>query len=317
MNKKLLVGIGIGIVVIAGVVAFIRQGNPQLGTQELLKKEIQVGTDVCAEFPKEWVSTVLKKPIVKTEEHSSTGLNVCQYYVDDNNFVTLRLNELGFENQKKGQETLGRTLTTNDAIPMTHFVAMQENNLINDIVLEITPNQFIAIDRSSTKAASETEIVTFAVGVAQRISQGENQEVGSAVNATSSPTKKTEGNTVPLPQDTDVVNTFLSLIGEGKASDAVMMMPSKITGDDSTKQAFGVQFSAMKSVKVKKMEASSQADWTDTWHQYMVTLDVVMDPSSANNPIPFYGYEKGENVRFITLVKEGNQWKIEGLATGP
>jgi hypothetical protein len=49
----------------------------------------------------------------------------------------------------------------------------------------------------------------------------------------------------------------------------------------------------------------------------MVTFDVTMDPSSANGPIPYYGYDQGENVRFVTIVKEGNQWKVEGLATGP
>jgi hypothetical protein len=135
--------------------------------------------------------------------------------------------------------------------------------------------------------------------------------------STVEPTKTTEANTVPLPQDKDIVTTFFTLIDEGKASDAVMMMSSKITGTDSIKQDYGVQFAAMTSVKVKKIEESSKSDWTDSWHQYMVTLDVVMNPSSSGGAIPFYGYEKGENIRFITLVKEGNLWKIEGLATGP
>lgn len=123
--------------------------------------------------------------------------------------------------------------------------------------------------------------------------------------------------TVPLPQETDIIRLFVNLIDEGKVNDAVMMMSSKITNDDSTKQAFGVQYAAMTSVKVKKIEDSSKTDWTDSWHQYMIILDVVMDQSSADGPIPYYGFEQGENVRFINLVKEGNQWKIEGLSTGP
>ena len=120
-----------------------------------------------------------------------------------------------------------------------------------------------------------------------------------------------------LPQEKDLVQNFISLIDEGKASDAVMMMTANITGDDPTKQAFGVQFAAMDSVQVKKIEESSRADWTDSWHQYMVTLDVVMNPSSAGGPIPYYGYEKGENIRFITLIKEGGSWNVEGISTGP
>lgn len=122
---------------------------------------------------------------------------------------------------------------------------------------------------------------------------------------------------IPLPQETDIINNFFQLIDEGKAGDAVMMMSTSTINDDSTKQAYGVQYAAMTSVKVKKIEESSRGDWTDSWHQYMITLDVVMDPSSANGPIPYYGYEQGENIRFLNLVKEGNQWKVEGLATGP
>ena len=135
--------------------------------------------------------------------------------------------------------------------------------------------------------------------------------VTEVVNA--SPTK----GEAPLPQEIDIIRTFINLIDEGKTSEAVMMMTSNITNDDSTKQAFGVQYNAMESVKVIKIEESSKADWTETWHQYMVSLDVVMNPNSSGGPIPYYGFEKGDNIRFITLIKEGGQWKIEGLATGP
>jgi hypothetical protein len=122
---------------------------------------------------------------------------------------------------------------------------------------------------------------------------------------------------VPMPQTEDIIQNFFNLIGEKRASDAVMMMTSKIVNDDSTKQSYGVMFAAMKSVIVRKIEESSKSDWTDTWQQYMITFDIVMDPDSANQPIPFYGFENGENIRFVNLVKENNVWKIEGLATGP
>lgn len=313
MNKNLIFGIGIAVVI--GLVIFFRGNTPQTKKPPTLKKEVTVGADICSEFPKEWVQTVINKTVIKTEKLESSGTNVCQYYIDENNFVTLRLNNLSFEDQKKGQETLGKKITTNDKIILNHFIALQDNNLINDIVLEIKPNLFLAVDRSSTKAASETEILDFAIKVAERIKNGENQ--GLVSDPTVEPTKKTENNTVPLPQDTDIVNNFFLLIDQGRASDAVMMMSAKIISDDSTKQAFGVQYAAMTSVKVKKVEESSRGDWTDSWHQYMITLDVVMDPSSAGGPIPYYGYEQGENVRFLNLVKEGKMWRIEGLATGP
>lgn len=81
--------------------------------------------------------------------------------------------------------------------------------------------------------------------------------------------------------------------------------------------AYREQFTAIDSMKVSKLEESSKGDWSETWHQYMATLNIEMDPSSANGPIPYYGYDKGENIRFINIIKEDSQWKIEGLATGP
>lgn len=119
------------------------------------------------------------------------------------------------------------------------------------------------------------------------------------------------------PQETDIIRTFFSQINEGKVSEAVMMMSKSTTSDDSIKQAYGVQYASINSVKVSKLEESSKRDWSETWHQYMATLDMEMDPASASGPIPFYGYTNGENIRFINLIREGDQWKIDGLATGP
>jgi len=147
------------------------------------------------------------------------------------------------------------------------------------------------------------------------IQQSDNQ--GLVSTSTSVPTQQLTTAVVPLPQDSDILNIFFQLISDRKPSDAVMMMSSTIVNDDSSKQAYGVQFNAMTSLKVQKVEQSSKADWTDTRHQYMVTFDVVMDPNSANGPIPNYGYDEGENIRFVNLVKEANQWKIESLSTGP
>ena len=120
-----------------------------------------------------------------------------------------------------------------------------------------------------------------------------------------------------MPQEADIIHTFFNLVNEKKMSEAVMMMSSDIINNDGIKQSYGVQFSAMKEVKVLKISDSMKAEWTDTRHQYQVSLGIVIDPNPVRNPIPYYGFENGENTRFITLVKEGSRWKIEGLATGP
>ena len=149
----------------------------------------------------------------------------------------------------------------------------------------------------------------------QKTTITESQKLVSA--PITEPIKNLVTETVSLLQEKDIIRVFFRFINEGNPSDAVMMMTSNIVGDDSLKQAYGVQFNAINSVIVKNIEESSKADWTESKHQYMVTLDTVMDPSSANGPIPYYGFELGENIRFINLIKEDGQWRIDGLLTGP
>ncbi|MFH0773665.1 MAG: hypothetical protein V1922_05135 [bacterium] len=172
-------------------------------------------------------------------------------------------------------------------------------------------------------------VVLFIFGFAIFNSQKQNnpnttKSLESTIEKSSSPTvisvspsvAITQGS-VPLPQETDIVRTFFLLIEERKISDAVGMMIDSITTDDSRKQAWGVQLNAIKSVKVLDVVPSIPEEWMENKHTYKVILDVVMDPSSATAPIPYYGYERGKNIRWITLEKSGNTWKIIGIATGP
>jgi len=119
---------------------------------------------------------------------------------------------------------------------------------------------------------------------------------------------------VPLPQEEDVINNFFSFINNGDADKAALMMK---TSNDSERQAWAVQFAAFNYVQVLKMEKANESEWTDNKHIYKVTLDVIMKPESGDAPIPYYGYQNGENIRFIILEKDGNIWKIAEITTGP
>jgi len=283
--------------------------NPTISITE--NKGLSIGEDICTEFPKEWTGSVLNKPITKTERLNSSGTHVCQYYFDNTNFVTLRLNNLSAENQKKGQITLGRTITTNEKIQMDHFIVQQENGLINNTVLILNPNLFLAVDRSSTKAASEEEIINFASAVSNRILKGDFKT--SLVTPT-----ENKNNTVPLPQETDIVRSFFEIIGEHRPSDAVMMMTPINTNNDSIKQAWAVQFNAFKSMKIISVEPSMQSDWTENIHSYKITLQVEMKPEAASaQPMPNYGWDDGENIRWIQIEKINGKWMIGGIGTGP
>jgi hypothetical protein len=141
----------------------------------------------------------------------------------------------------------------------------------------------------------------------------EKAHIGSQ---TISPTtiEKETGGGVPLPSDEDIIRSFVDLIENGEASGAALMMKTK---NETELQTWAVHFNAIKSFKLLKIEKTNEDQWTDNKHIYKVVLDVWMDPSSADAPIPYYGWQNGENTRWITLEKVGDIWKIAEIATGP
>jgi hypothetical protein len=140
-------------------------------------------TDMCKEIPAEWVSQAIGKAIVKSEAGPGQA-DYCQYYTEWSEdyykipggtnmpggpFVALNYENLSVENQKQGNEYLGRKIETNDKIKMEHFLSVQEDGLINSIYLVIDPSHFVSVDRSSGKVLSEEETVDFAVKVAEKL----------------------------------------------------------------------------------------------------------------------------------------------------
>ena len=134
------------------------------------------------------------------------------------------------------------------------------------------------------------------------------------------PTVSSENSIVPttkLMNTQGVVENFLQNISEKKISEAVSMMTKTAVPDDATKQAWGVQFAAFTKLSVQKIEPSMQEAWTTMQETYQITMDVEMNEDSANGPIPYYGYDKGVNIRWISVEKEGSDWKIAGISTSP
>ena len=126
-----------------------------------------------------------------------------------------------------------------------------------------------------------------------------------------------ENGSVPMLQEADIVRIFFTLINEKQINDAISMMTPKMIGDESQKQAWGVQFNSFKSLKVSNVEESMKEEWSDSQHNYKVTLDVQMKPEAAQVPIPYYGWDEGSNIRWVTLEKISGIWKISSIATGP
>lgn len=127
--------------------------------------------DICGQFTQQYMENTLGKKIAKIEPSKIDELYNCKYYLADkpNDYVMLILDYLSTENQKKGQEFLGRKVISDSSIPMDNMVAYQENNLINTIHLNLGSDKFIAIERSSAAALTEQENLDLAKKIGEKI----------------------------------------------------------------------------------------------------------------------------------------------------
>lgn len=120
-----------------------------------------------------------------------------------------------------------------------------------------------------------------------------------------------------LAPEEELIANFYGLIDNRQIPEAISLMSSNAVPDDSAKQAWGVQFNAIRSVNIMNMEAVSQDTWTDNSKVYKVTLEIYVDSSAADAPIPYYGYVDNPNIRFITVIKDTNgRWYIDQIGTG-
>jgi len=128
------------------------------------------GLAVCDEVPKTLVSDVIGKSITETEDFSTQNDTGCNYYTNKSNFeyVLVKVVYTSAEDQKKGQEMLGRSITVNPKIAMNHFIAMQPDGNINAIYLVMAPEKFVRIDRTGG-AATNDQLLDLSVKVANII----------------------------------------------------------------------------------------------------------------------------------------------------
>jgi len=127
--------------------------------------------DVCEQFTIKYMEGLTGKHIFRTSS-VTPGSSVCQYFISEQNKNMMFQIDVGFfnvEDQKKGQEFLGRRVESDKRIPMENFVVYQENGLINKIYLVLGPDKFVGIDRSAADALAETEIMDLAIKLGNKL----------------------------------------------------------------------------------------------------------------------------------------------------
>lgn len=150
-----------------GVIVPRRTDSTTTQSTRPMEGQYSFGLSVCEEVPEEMVANIIDQSIQETESLSTSTDTSCKYFtdIDKNEFVLIQVSYLPAENQKKGQEMMGRIITGSQSIPMEHFIAMQEDEQINAIYLVMTPEKFVRVDRTS-KNVDNDQLLNLATQVA-------------------------------------------------------------------------------------------------------------------------------------------------------
>lgn len=303
MNKKLFAVLG-GLAFVAFLGASCGGGGPTAGGPSGGGGGGPLITDMCSQFSPEWMKEVTGKTIAKAETKNDG--TYCQYYTEYSEdfyklpggetspggpwFAMNYENTLLVENQKKAHEGfLDHKIETNPKIGMEHFVAVQEDGLINEIFLVLGESSFLSITRSSGKVLSEEEVINLAAKVAEVLKKG-----------------------VPKPKQAESqmerAREFFQFLADKKIDEALSMMDANQT----TKEGWRTNFKTIQSLRIKGVNPVFEEEWTSSRQVFKFDLDVKVTSEGEG-----YGWNQGQNARWISLQKNGETWQIHELANNP
>ena len=324
-NTLLILCFGLLMVALAG--AGCAPAADQASDQATGKKG-DVGDNICAQFDADFTYSAIGKPIAYMNASPSGDIAYCQYFTDYKDdfykvggttqpggpWIAINAVDLSVERQKRAAEVLGWTVQTDERIKMEHFMSVQEDGVINKIDLVINPDRYVSLNRSSAAVITNEELIIWTSLVAEKI-QGrlsldikenplgnEVRPFGGLLSAEPEEAPEVGESQQAVAQD------FLNFLSEMKWDEAVAMMDANA----ATKAMWKTNFETIKSLEVKKIETVYTEEWTDSRQVFKATLDVSVTGQGEQ-----YGWNNGENFRWISLQKNSGAWQIHELANNP
>lgn len=106
---------------------------------------------------------------------------------------------------------------------------------------------------------------------------------------------------------------FLGHLGTEDVFWTIHQMSSRLCPDDAAGRLWLEAFSSRETAEVLSIEAIRLEEWTRDWEAYKVVLRV-----ETAEPPERFGWENGENTRWVTLVPQGaGGWKVDEWSANP
>jgi len=271
--------------------------------------------EICSAFPAAWVGESLGKPIVKTDV-SLLGIRECKYYLsyDEAYYklpngatspggpnVTIIQENLDIETIKRGYEYGNGSWKSGEGFAMEAVLMYNSKGHLVDVDIVLGPKDYVRLN-SLNKALTEEELIAFGKKVAEYIKSGKAQGTEPA-----SETSEGAANSTGSADAESTVDSFFGAIGKGDPASAVDLMDA----NQQTKNMWKDSFGAISSLTVKSLEPIYQSEWTAERETYKAKLEVKTKGGNT------YGWENGDNTRWVTLQKSDGKWLVHELANNP
>ncbi|MCJ7469893.1 hypothetical protein MUO74_05265 [Candidatus Bathyarchaeota archaeon] len=111
----------------------------------------------------------------------------------------------------------------------------------------------------------------------------------------------------------DIIRYFFELIDQGITTEAADLLDSSLAPDSNSKQQWKSAFDGFESVEVTSKEPFNEQSWTDSYRIYKVGLNIEIKPERMQELINW----NGQGIRWISIIKTDDTWRIGAIATGP
>lgn len=113
-------------------------------------------------------------------------------------------------------------------------------------------------------------------------------------------------------REENFIYDYFEAIDQGETDLYFSMMDEELAGDENKREMWKTAFSGLDLIKVVSLYPEEERKWYDKQPLYKVTIYTIPKPGS-----PYYGWDEGENTRWITVTTNENSRKIVSIATGP
>jgi len=122
----------------------------------------------------------------------------------------------------------------------------------------------------------------------------------------------------PKPTDKEFIQLFFATLETKNTAVSLGMLDPSNLINEATAKEWEKQLTSFEKAQVTNIEPLNEDKWTLTDHVYKTTVNVKMLPEAASAPVPNYGWQNGDNIRWITVRKGADDlWRVVTIATSP